>query len=263
MAEKAKKKVVRVEHTAAAAKEDASFTPSVEAKSKATKFRIFAWVLWLLAIGGEAFAYFWIMQQDPINMFFLIAAIVLIGVFAIFGSILWKRANQADPAKRSEPTRFFIQNQLGAIVTAIAFLPLIILILLNKDMDGKQKGIAGGIAVVVMLIAGYVGTTQDSPSVEKYDAESIVVMDLTGGDQVFWTKSGEVYHLCEAVSAVNQDSADNQIYQGTVGDAHAAGKKRLTLQVDQELAQCGFDAVAPDATTDEAPAESMEATPAS
>ena len=263
MAEKAKKKVVRVEHTEAAAKEDSSFTPSVEAKAKATKLRIFAWVLWLLAIGGEAFAYFWIMQQDPINMVFLVGAIVLIGVLAAFGSILWKRANQADPARRSEPTKFFIQNQLGAIMTAIAFLPLIILILLNKDMDGKQKGIAGGIAVVVMLIAGYVGTTQDSPSVEKYDAESTVVMELTGGDQVFWTKSGEVYHLCADVSAVNLDSADNQIYQGTVGDAHAAGKQRLTLQVDQELEQCGFDAVAPAANVDGTVEPTIEASPAS
>lgn len=262
MAEKAKKKVVKVEHTAAAAKEDASFTPSVEAKSKATRFRIFAWVLWLLAIGGEAFAYFWIMQQDPINMFFLVGVIVLIGVLAVCGSLLWKRANLADPARRSQPTRFFIQNQLGAIMTAIAFLPLIVMILLNKNMDGKQKGIAAGIAAVVMIIAGYVGTTQDSPSVEKYGTESALIVQLTGGDQVFWTKSGEVYHLCDAASAVNLESADNQIYQGTVGDAHAAGKQRLTLKVDQELAECGFDAVAPDATKDEAPAMSMEATPA-
>ena len=141
--------------------------------------------------------------------------------------------------------RFFIQNQLGAIVTIIAFAPLIVLIFMSKDLDGKQKGIVGSIAIVIALLATWTGTTQDSPSVEKYDAESTVVLELTGGDQVFWTKSGEVYHLCEDVSAVNLDSEDNQIYQGTVGDAHADGKERLTLQIDQELEQCGFDAVAP------------------
>ena len=40
-------------------------------------------------------------------------------------------------------------NQLGAIITVIAFLPLIILVFLDKDMDGKQKGIIGGIAIAI------------------------------------------------------------------------------------------------------------------
>jgi hypothetical protein len=39
-------------------------------------------------------------------------------------------------------------------------------------------------------------------------------------------------------SEVNKTSQDNQIYTGTVADAIADGKTRLTLQVDQELAEC-------------------------
>ena len=57
---------------------------------------------------------------------------------------------------------------------------------------------------------------------------------------MFWTKSGDVFHLCEDASAVNLESKDNKIYSGTVADAHADGKDRLTLQIESEKRQCGF-----------------------
>jgi hypothetical protein len=77
--------------------------------------------------------------------------------------------------------------------------------------------------------------------VEQYDSETQTVIALTGQDLVFWTKEGKVYHLCEEASAVNLESADNTIYSGTVADAHGAGKERLTLQVEQEMEQCGYE----------------------
>ena len=258
MARNPKKKVVRVDSDAASPSGESTppreptWKPTPEAKASATKFRVIAMLLWLLAIAGEVATIFWVLKQTPINMVLLIGAIVVIGALAIGGSLLWKKANRADPASKSQPTRFFIQNQLGAIITIIAFLPLIILIFLNKDMDAKQKGIAGGIAIVVALIATYFGVSFDSPSAEQYDEETQRVIELTGEDLVFWTSAGEVYHLCEDASAVNLESADNPIYSGTVGDAHAAGKERLTLQVDQEINQCGLDVADPDATEDEA-----------
>ncbi len=243
MAKKPKKKVVHVEHKAADTASKSTWKPTPEAKGKATRLRLIALLLWLVAIGCEAAAIFWVLKQDDVNMVLLIAAIVVIGVLSIIGSVLWKKANKADPAKRSEPVRFWIQNQLGAIIAIIAFLPLIIMIFLNKDMDSKQKGIAGSIAIVVALVAVYFGFDFNTSSVEQYTAETQQVIELTGSDQVFWTKEGEVYHLCEDASAVNLESEDNTIYHGTVGDAHAEGKERLTLQIDQELTQCGFDPI--------------------
>ena len=53
-----------------------------------------------------------------------------------------------------------------------------------------------------------------------------------------------MYHLCADASAVNLESADNQIYSGTVSDAHTAGKAGLTLEVAQELEECGLEAPA-------------------
>ena len=248
MAERKKttKKVVRVESTPESRAEESGWKPTPEAKSKALTFRIIAIVLWVLAIGGEAFEIFWVLRQSPPNMWLLIGGLVVIAGLAIGGSLLWKQANRLDPASRENTTRFFIQNQLGAIITVVAFLPLIILIFLNKDMDGKQKGIVGAIGIVILAVVAYFAADLTPPSVEQYDAETQQVVDITGENLVFWTQGGSVFHLCDAASAVNQESKDNTIYSGTVADAHAAGKDRLTLQVDQEIKQCGFDAVAPE-----------------
>lgn len=233
---------------------DAVWKPTAEANSKATKFRVIAVIGWVIAIGIEAFAIFWLLKQDTDKSWFLwalIGALVAIAIFAIAGSLFWKKANDLDPAKRSEPVRFFVQNQLGVIISIIAFLPLIILIFTNKNMNSKQKSVAGVVAIVVALGASLLSADFSPNSVEDETAKQVanegqiddytaIVQELTGADAVTWTLSGTVYHLCEDASAVNQDSADGQIYAGTVSDAHTAGKAGLTLQVGQELGECGL-----------------------
>ncbi len=256
MAPGVNKRVVRVQHDAANPPSEPTWTPTPEAKGKATRYRVIAIVLWLLAIGLEAGAIFWVLKQDNVNMVLLIGAIVLIGILSITGSILWKKANRADPAKRSEPFRFWVQNQLGAIIAVIAFLPLIVMIFLNKNMDSKQKGVAGSIAIVIALIAMYFGMSFNSPSVEQYTAETARVVAITGADLVFWTSQGNVYHLCEAASPLHLESSDPTIFSGTVGDAHAKGMDRLTLQVSMEMEQCGFTTTDPGLNPEPAPATS-------
>jgi hypothetical protein len=235
------KKVVRVESADGSGDGAApEWRPTSEANSKATWMRVVAFALWALAIGGEVYAIVGVLNRPSVNMVLLIALIVVIGLLAIGGSLLWKRANRLDPARKSDTIRFFVQNQLGAIITLVAFLPLIVLILMNKDMSGKQKALAGTVGIVVAVIATAFGVDWNPPSVEQYTAESNQVIEATGQDLVFWTKEGKVFHLCENASAVNLESKDNTIYSGTVADAHAAGKDRLTLQVEQETKQCGF-----------------------
>lgn len=245
---KSNKKVVQVESTgddAATSSKEPAWTPTAESKSKAVRFRIIAAVLWVLALGTEAFAIFWLLRQKPFetwHLILLIGLIVVIGILASVGSVLWKKANRFDPASKQDKVRFFVQNQLGAIITILAFLPLIIMIFLNKDMDGKQKGIAGGIAIVVGLVAVLAfGIDWNAPSQEAYAQDTDAVMFLTGADEVTWTKSGSVYHLCQDASAVNKDSADGQIFVGTTQEAVAAGKSRLTKQLSQEVKECGID----------------------
>ncbi|HEY1735558.1 MAG TPA: hypothetical protein VGG12_02830 [Methylovirgula sp.] len=139
-------------------------------KSSATRLRIFAVLCWLIAIGGEIAAIYFLYQHkfDHGNLPMLIGFLVGIAVFAIAGNLLWKAANRHDPASESDTARFFFQNQLGAIITLIAFLPLVFLILADKDMDPQTKKVAGGLGVVLAVIATLFGVSFKPPSVEQY-----------------------------------------------------------------------------------------------
>lgn len=220
---------------------------SPEAKSTALKLRIAAAVLWAVAIGLEIFTIVWALAGDKDfdtrKMWIVIGLVVLIGILAITGSLLWKKANRLDPASEKDKVRFFVQNQLGAIMAVIAFLPLIIFILADSNLSGKQKGIVGGIAAVIFAAVFAGGIDYDNPSREKYTEDDNIVTLLYGTpdtDQLAWTKSGSVYHVCDKVPAVNKESADNQIYTGTVAAAQEAGKARLTKQWKSEAKVCGF-----------------------
>lgn len=189
-------------------------------KSKAKKLRLFAFLSWFLAIGIEVAAYF-VLQKTPINFVLLTVLIVLILIFAILGSYLWKKANRLDPASKKNKIKFFIQNQLGVIMSLIAFAPLIILIFMNKDMSKKQKGIFGSIAVIALLIAGVSGADFNPPSLEKYKEQTEQVKSLNGGnDYVYWTKSGKSYHLFSSCSYINSDRT-TEIFEGTVAQSRA------------------------------------------
>jgi hypothetical protein len=243
---------------------------SDDAKTGATVKRVIAFILWGLAIALEGVGIWYLFTQtgenvdgEPIQgfipteylMWALIGLLVIIGILTIIGSQLWKAANQADPASRQEAFRFFVQNQLGAIIPLIAFVPIIVVILLNKNLDSKTKGVAGAVGAVVLVAAVLLGIEYNPASQEantedvieeeianegQIDEYTAIVTELTGGDIVAWTPAGKVYHLCTDVSAVNMESEANEIREGTVADAHADGKEGLTLQVDQEMEQCGL-----------------------
>src|SRR3982751_7024979 len=139
-------------------------------KGAATRLRLFAALAWVVAIGGEVAGIVLLRQHkfDHGNLPLLIGILVGIAVFAIAGSLMWKAANKQDPATKTEPFKFFVQNQLGAIITVLAFLPLIVLIFMDKDMDPKNKKIAGGIGAVLAVAATLIGVDFNPPSVEQY-----------------------------------------------------------------------------------------------
>lgn len=145
-------------------------------KGSAKRLRIFAWLAWIVAIGGEIAGVYFLKQHKfdvgsgsaNGNLPLLIGLLVGIAVFAIAGSMLWKAANKHDPASKADGFKFFVQNQLGAIMTLIAFLPLLALILMDKDMDPKNKQIAGGIGAALAVLATVMGVNFKPPSVEQY-----------------------------------------------------------------------------------------------
>ena len=139
-------------------------------QSAARRLRIFAALAWIVAIGGEIAGIVLLRQHrfDHGNLPLLIGVLVGIAIFAIAGSLMWKAANKHDPARESDKARFFFQNQLGAIITLIAFLPLIVLIFMDKDMDPKNKKVAGVIGAVLAVAATLLGVSWHPPSVEQY-----------------------------------------------------------------------------------------------
>lgn len=244
---------------------DATWKPTEAAKAQSTRLRIVALVLWVIAIGLEATGIFWLLRQrefvgqdglvrDPSTGLIqdehataqfpqwafvsLLVLLVVIAALSITGSLLWKKANRLDPAKSSDKVRFFVQNQLGAIIAIVAFLPLIILIFTNKDMSQGQKATAGIVGIVLAAAAVAFGIDYNPPSVEKYTADQSAVIQLLGKDEVVWVDGGSVYHVCAKVSDI-QTGSDKRT--GTTAEAVAAGKGRLTLKFASELRACGLN----------------------
>ncbi len=226
--------------------ETTTFVASPEAKGKAKQLRIFAVIAWLLAMGGQVFAILKLISDE--TLVWLIVAIVVILALAITGSTLWKKANKLDPASEKEPTRFFIQNQLGAIMGVLAFLPLVIMIFTNKNISGKTKGIAGTIAAIAMVAAGITGADFDPPSVEKYTEEinkqNEAARSLSiDSDNVYWSKAGNKYHAyndCQYIKgkalsngSIKQSWEDKGISELCKVCAKKAAKKAVPTDVKE------------------------------
>ncbi len=248
-------------------------------KSSATRLRIFAAIAWVIAIGGEIAGIVLLLQGrfDSGNLPLLIGILVGIAVFAIAGNLMWKAANKHDPASKAEAFKFFVQNQLGAIITIIAFLPLLALILLDKDMDPKNKQIAGGVGAALAVIATLFGISYNPPSVEQYtedmnecaaqikanlpttacspevaeQAQEIArdtdaVIEATGGSEtVYWIvpPAGSEKHDSPRVFHLCENVSPlrgKTVVSGSVTEAYAQNAKRITKQITMEQNQCGF-----------------------
>ena len=247
-------------------------------ESAAKRLRIFAALCWIVAIGTEIAGIVLLLRNkfDQGNLPLLIGILVVIAVFAIAGSLLWKAANKHDPARRSDTAKFFFQNQLGAIITVIAFLPLIALIFMDKDMDPKNKKIAGGVGAVLAIAATMIGVSWNPPSVEQYTEDmnacaaqikanqpttacspevadqakdiakdSATVVEASGQDVVYWiapeggakrSSTPHVFHLCNDVSPLRGKTVN----RGSVTQAYAENATRITKQIPMEQRQCGF-----------------------
>jgi len=249
-------------------------------KAKAKKLRLMAGGSWFVAIGTEIAAIV-LLLRDTFNsggLVLLIGLLVVIAVFAILGSILWKKSNRHDPATKVEPLKFFVQNQLGAIITVVAFLPLLALIFLDKDMDPKNKKIAGAVGVGLALLATTIGIDFKPPSTEQYTQDmnecaaqikakqpttacspavaeqaqdiardSDAVEKATGGlDTVYWIapKSGKEKSDSKLVFHLCENVSTlrgKNVNSGSVTEAYAQNAVRLTKQLKSEQRQCGFE----------------------
>jgi hypothetical protein len=187
----------------------------------AKRLRIFAVIAWIVAIGTEIAGLVLLRQHkfDHGNLGLLIGLLVVIAVFAIGGSLMWKAANKQDPARASDKAKFFFQNQLGAIITVVAFLPLLVLIFMDKDMDPKNKKIAGGVGVVLAVIATAMGVDFNPPSVEQYTKD----MNSCAAQ----IKAGQPTTACspEVATQAQEIAKDSQaVAEATKDAAHPGGQ---------------------------------------
>ncbi|MBQ6476981.1 MAG: hypothetical protein IJI43_00910 [Bacilli bacterium] len=195
-------------------------------KERAKKYRIGAIVLWVLAICFEVIGI--LRLNNVINWFpnmevmtFLIICIILDLACFVPGSLLWKKANHIDPISEKDKTRFWLHNNLGTVLSVLAFLPMIIFILTNDELDKKDKTIATVIAVIALLIAGVSSYDFNPVSSEQLDkaereVEAVGTKNSEGKYVVYWAPHSKKYHVKKDCPAFSQSET---VYEGTVRQA--------------------------------------------
>ena len=166
--------------------------------------RIGAVVLWVVALIFEVLALLVVLGK--INLHFLptlwqlILLLVLDLICVIIGSQLWKKANHIKPASEKNALKFWLWNNMGVIACVVCFMPIIILMLTNKDLDKKTKAIATVVAVIALLIGGVASYDFNPVSQEQQQA----AISALGDENVYWAPFGHVYHTHEDCGALNR-----------------------------------------------------------
>lgn len=228
MAEKKEKKIISADTNQEISKEEIAekrkenyqqAKPVGNAKSK----RIAAIILWVVAIVMEVLAVL-VLNGKGVHFMSqlaqLIIALVLDLACVIIGSQFWKQANHIDPASEANKVKFWLWNNMGVIVCTVAFVPIVILMLTNKELDKKTKAIATVVAIIALLIGGVCSYDFNPISEEQLDA----AVEALGGDQVYWAPFGHVYHTHDDCQSLSQSE---QLTVGTVDQAIAANRTRL------------------------------------
>ena len=196
-----------------------------DSKKRATTKRIIAFVLWAVGIFFEVAAI--LRLKGVINWFsgmsqttFLIVFLILDCIAVIIGSQFWKKANHIDPASEKDQVKFWLHNNLGSIISVIAFLPIIILVLLDKDMDKKNKTVVTAVAVVALLLAGITSYDFNPVSSEQLLRAEKEVNAVSETGTVYWAPNSKKYHVDPDCPSFSRSET---IIEGTVKQAFEAG----------------------------------------
>ena len=198
--------------------------PAKDRKSKALPYRIFAWVLWILAIGFEVLTILVLTKclsfGPKVSIWIpIVIGIVLDMACAIAAAQLWKKANHINPPSKKNKFLFYLISELGVIMACICFIPLIVMLIKNKELDKKTKIIVTIVAIVALLITSVASADFDPISKEELDAAEEVITD-----EVYWTAFGRKYHTEEDCQAIKNPQP---LYAGTVTEAVEAGRGSL------------------------------------
>ena len=218
----AEKKVHNI--VAAETKPDGKVVQAAKPVGNASGLRAGAIALWVVALIFEILALLVVLGKIHLNfiptIWQLIIFLVLDLACVIIGSQLWKKANHIKPASEKNKFTFWLWNNMGVIVCVICFVPIIILMLTNKDLDKKTKVIAVVVAIIALLIGGVASYDFNPVSAEQLEAAETALGDET----VYWAPFGKVYHTHEDCGALNHTDT---LTAGTVDQAVASNRTRL------------------------------------
>lgn len=220
------------------------FVASPEAKGEAKKLRTYAIIGWVVAMILQGLAIMNLIKDSTLIALLAVMAVIL--VVAFFSANFWKKSNKLDPTSEKNGTRFFFQNQLGAIMGVLCFLPMVISIFTSNTISNKTKAIAGGAASVAMTAAGIQGAEWNPASIEKYteeikqqnaDAASVGI----NANSVYWSKAGNKYHAftdCQYIKGKTQSNGsikDSWEQKGISELCKVCRKRSLKANAEKEL----------------------------
>ncbi len=190
---------------------------------RAMGFRVAAWILWIVGIGFEVLAILMLnktmyVPADKFTLFFF-GALAIDLVAVIIASQCWKKANHIDPASEKNKAKFILHNNLGVVMSIIAFLPIVILLLRNKDLDPKMKKIASIVAAAALVLASVCSIDFNPVSQEQLAEAKQDVSEITTDGTVYWTQFGKSYH-CDPDCHTIANSKN--VYYGTIEEAFEA-----------------------------------------
>lgn len=196
-----------------------------ERKGNALPFRIAAIVLWVLGIACEVVCiltangtlYLPGLSLTTWIIIWLVADAVLV----IAGSQLWKHANHISPASKENKLAYWAQTDLGIIIAVIAFAPVILLMLTNKNLDKKTKQVCSAVAAVALVAAVASGVDYHPTSQEDLDQAQAGAAVLSDDGLCYWTPFGKKYHFNPDCQYLKNSGT---IYSGTIQDAMDAGR---------------------------------------
>lgn len=198
-----------------------------ERKGSALPFRIGAIALWVLGIACEVTAI--LVANGTLflpafsQMVWIIVWIVADLVLVVAGSQLWKHANHLCPASKENKLAYWVQTDLGIIIAAIAFAPIVIVLLSNKNLDKQTKRIGSIVAVIALIAALASGIDYHPTTQEDLDQAEAGAAVLADDGLAYWTPFGEVYHFNPDCQYIKNSGT---IYSGTVQDALDANRDR-------------------------------------
>lgn len=140
----------------------------------------------------------------------------------VVATLLWDQAKQIDQPSESDLGGYFLKSQLGPMLSAVAFIPTVILTLVDQDTDEQTKKVSTIAATIALAVC--VGATFNFHPTSAEDLTKAEAAATTlGTGTVYWTEFGHVYHLNPNCPTLTRAS---DVYQGSMEAAFDAGRTR-------------------------------------